>query len=250
MSEAPIVHAIVEGPGPVVRRRIVVWRRLEPGDVRTPGSLPVPESPYLEAKVLDISIPVSVHEEMKRLAAARARATAMPVSPLLRFEPAGTLIAAAGGMGVGTWLDYLRPAEVFSMITLAALVIGILLAVYGKARLRAEQSAAAARWQAAPEREEYEALARRIAEQWASFAQKLRKDTGFHTEIRVAEGSSDPMRLASIDPRPFAAGAGFDPEDWMPTEGGGVRYETIHAAGEIVTRLLPGARELDEEVAR
>lgn len=245
MNES-IVHRIVEGPEPLLRRRIVVWRRLEPGDVRTPGSLAVPESPFLEAKVLDIAIPLELHERMKSLAEARARATAIPRSPLLEYEPAGVLISGAGGIGVGVWLDYLRPAEVFQWIALGALIAGLALAVIAKVRRRSAEAKAASRWSAASERKEHEEVSRELAESWIRFSQNLKRDTGFHTEIRVAEGSSDPLRLASIDPRPMTQGS-MDPEDFLPTEGGGVRYEALHAAGEIVSRLLPGAHELAEE---
>lgn len=241
------VHEVVSGGPPWVRRRIVVWRRLEPGDVRTPGSLDAPESPFLETKVIDVAVPRSFHEEMKRLAAAKAKATALPRSPLLEYEPAGILISAAGGIGVGVWLDYLRPAGAFGWIAVACLGLGVVLAAVAKTRRAAAESAARARWAAAAEKKDYEEVARTIAERWIAFSQDLKRDTGFHTEIRVAEGSSDPLRLASIDTRPFTGAIGMDPDDFLPTEGGGVRYEALHAAGEIVSRLLPGAHELAEE---
>lgn len=253
MSE-PVVHQIVEGRGDatepeggeLVRRRIVAWRRLEPGDVRTPGSLNVPESPFLEARVFEIGVPRSVHEEMERLAKARASAVEIPRSPLSEYEPAGVLIAAAGGAAVGVWLEYLRPANVFLAGAAVVGVVGVLLASYAKSRRRALEEEAEARWSGAPEKKEYEELARRIAQGWLGFAQQLKKESGFHVEIRVAEGSNDPLRLASIDPRPMEGARGFDPQDWLPTEGGGVRYEALHAAGEIATRLLPGTTEVGE----
>lgn len=248
MSES--LHLIVEGAGPLVRRRIVVWRRLEPGDVRTQGSLDVPESPFLEAKVVDIAIPRALHEEMKTLATAHAKATSLSSSPLLEYEPAGLLLSAAGGIGVDVWLDYLRPVEVFQWIALGCLVVGTALGMYAKQRRRAEEARATARWASAPERSDHEKLSRDIGHAWLRFTQALKKDSGFHTDVRVAEGSNDPLRLASIDPRLIQTARGFDPEDWMPTEGGGVRYEALHAAGEIVSRLLPGATELAEEGAR
>lgn len=241
------VHEIVSGAAPFVRRRIVVWRRLEPGDVRTPGSLDAPESPFLETKVIDVALPRAFHDDMKRLAAAKSKATDIPRSPLLEYEPAGILLSAAGGIGVGVWLDYLRPGDVFLWLALACLVLGVALAIFAKARRSAAETLAKARWAAAPEKKEYEDVARTIAERWVLFTQDLKKDTGFHTEIRVAEGSSDPLRLASIDPRPFTGAIGMDPDDFLPTEGGGVRYEALHAGGEIVSRLLPGAHELAEE---
>jgi hypothetical protein len=240
------VHTIVDGEAPFVRRRIVVWRRLEPGDVRTPGSVNVPESPFLEAKVVDIALPRAVHDEMKRLASVKASTTAIPKSPLLEYEPAGVLISAAGGIGIGVWLEYLRPIEVFQPIAIAAGILGVGLALVAKSRRRKAENEAAERWRNAPEREDYERMARDLAAGWARFVHAI-KERGFHTEIRVAEGSNDPLRLASLDPRPFQGAQGFDPEDWLPTEGeAGVRYEVIHVGGEIATRLLPGSVEYRE----
>ncbi|MDQ3031884.1 MAG: hypothetical protein M3Y87_05655 [Myxococcota bacterium] len=244
-----VVHEIVDGKGPLVRRRIVAWRRLEPGDVRTPGSIDVPESPFLEAKLFEIGVPAEVHAEMKRLAAAKTKATAIPSSPLTEYEPAGILISAAGGIAVGVWLEYLRPETWFNYAAMVLGAIGVVLAVVAKQRRRAAEAEADARWSAMPEKKEYESLAREVAQGWVRFTQTVKKDAGFHVEIRVAEGSSDPLRLASIDPRPMVAARGFDPEDWMPTEGGGVRYEALHTAGEIATRLLPGTTEAGELAA-
>jgi hypothetical protein len=66
--------------------------------------------------------------------------------------------------------------------------------------------------------------------------------------VRVAEGSDDPLRLASVDPRGFISiPPSFDPEDFLPTDGGGVRYEAVHTQGEVVTRLCEGDRDLPEE---
>jgi hypothetical protein len=242
----PEVHRVIGGGGPLVRRRIVVWRRLEPGDRGTPGARPVPESPFLEAKILEIGIPRAVHEDMKRLAAARARATAIPSTVLTDYEPAGILIAGAGGIMVGVWLEYLEPGRIFLAIGAVLLAIGVVTAMIAKRRRRRAEAVAAARWAAAPERSEYESLAHDLANGWEDLVQSLKRDSGFHTEIRVAEGSDDPLRLASIDPRPLAKAQGFDPEDWLPTEGGGVRYEAVHAAGEIATRLMTGVDDVAE----
>ena len=238
--------ASTPGEGAPVRRRVVVWRRLEPGDVRTPGSIDVPESPFLEAKVVEIAVPAAVHAEMVRLAAARASATALAKVPLIDYEPAGVLIAAAGGMAVGAWLEYLRPASWFFPAAAVIFVVGVIVATIAKRRRAVVEAEAAARWERAPEKEEHDALARELAQGWLRFAQDLKRDTGFHVEIRVAEGSSDPVRLASIDPRLMDGAKGFDPEDWLPTEGGGVRYEALHAGGEIATRLMPGTMEVGD----
>ncbi|UJR81873.1 hypothetical protein [Sandaracinus amylolyticus] len=245
MSE-PSVYRILEGePGDaLVRRRIVAWRRLEPGDVRSQGSIDVPESPFLEAKVFEIALPAPVHADMKRLSEAKASALALSKIPLVDYEPAGVLISAAGGMAIGVWLEYLRPASWFLPIAAVCFVVGVVIAVIAKRRRAVAEAEAEARWTSAPERKEHDALAREIAQAWLQLGQLLKRDTGFHTEIRVAEGSNDPLRLASIDPRPMEGAKGFDPEDWLPTEGGGVRYEALHAGGEIATRAMPGTTEV------
>lgn len=238
-------YRLIEGQGPFVRRRIVTFRRLEPGDVRTEDALPVPESPFLEARLFDIEVPAATHERMKRLAEAKSRALDIPHSMLLEYQPAGMMIAAAGGMAIGVMLDYLRPERVFFGAAGWIGALGLVTAFLTKRRRLSAEAAAKARWTLAEERAEYEALARELAARWQEFVQKLRKETGFYVDIRVAEGSRDPMRLASIDPRPLENG-GFDPEDFLPTEGGGVRYEAVHAAGIVGTRLMPGASETSE----
>jgi len=243
MSE-PEVRAVIPGEGPSVRRRIVVWRRLEPGDVRSPGAVFAPESPFLEARCVEITLPLSFHASMVRLAEARARARALPKTAWIEYEPAGVLIAGAGGAAFGAWLDYLRPASLF--LNGAAVVgsLGVVLAVVAKRRRARAEADAAQRWATSKEKPEHDEIARTLAEGWFRVVQDLKRDTGFHTEVRVAEGSTDPLRLASIDPRPLLGGGSFDPEDWLPTEGGGVRYEAMHASGELVTRLLPGSEEV------
>jgi hypothetical protein len=238
---------VLEGPPPRVSRRIVVWRRIEPGDVRTTGALEVPESPFLEARTLEIAIPAEVHRRMRELAAIKTRITALPRSPWIEYEPAGVLLAASGALAAGTWLEYLRPERIFSIASAITLVAGVALAVVSKQRRRAVEAEIAARWEKASERGAYQQLAIDLARGWLRVSSEIRRDLGFHTEIRVAEGSPDPLRLASIDPRPFQGAAGFDPEDWLPTEGGAVRYEALHAGGEIATRILPGASEVERE---
>jgi hypothetical protein len=193
---------------------------------------------------VDIEVPESIHEKMTRLAGTKSKALEIPRSPLLEYEPAGIMISAAGGIAVGVWLEYLRPQSEFLLIAACLGILGIILAVTTKRRRIAAEAAASARWALADEKTEYEALAREVMDGWQYFARTLRKETGFHVEIRVAEGSRNPMRLASIDPRPMEGALGFDPEDFLPTEGGGVRYEAVHAAGVVGTRLMPGAIEI------
>jgi hypothetical protein len=75
-----------------------------------------------------------------------------------------------------------------------------------------------------------------------------REHDGFHTELRVGEGSTAPQRLCSLDPRGFTAmPPTFDSQDWLPTVGGGVRYEEIDVMGELVTRGLEGVDDWPED---
>ncbi len=240
------VHVILGEPSdPLVRRRIVVWHRLEPGDVRTEGARDAPESPFLEAKVLEVAVSKAVHADLRRLAESKRKALAVTPSPFSQYEPAGMLIAGGGGTAFAGFFDWLRPPITWEWIGGVVAGVGVVLAVIARARLRAAQEEAKQRWAKDPDREEHDRLARELAHAWLAFAQKIR-ETGFHTEIRVAEGSSEPLRLSSIDPTPFEGATGFDPEDWLPTEGGGVRYETVHISGDVVTRVLPASQEIGE----
>jgi hypothetical protein len=227
-----------------VRRKIVVFRRLEPDDVRSPGSHVLDESPYLEARLVELAIPKRVHDEMTSLAAKRRAALATTGGLFVSYDPAGWLLAAGGGGLFGVWFDFLPRA--FTWGLLGMLAAGVVLGLATRsARARAEKDAQA-RWDASPEKKEYDALAKELAAAWARAQATLKRETGFHTVIRVAEGSADPMRLASIDPRPYAAEPPtFDPDDFLPTEdGGAVRYEQVHATGEVITQALHGTEDL------
>jgi hypothetical protein len=229
-----------------VRRKIVVFRRLEPDDVRSPGSHVLDESPYLEARLVELAIPKRVHDELKDLAAKR-RAALVTTGGLFRsYDPAGWLVAAGGGGLFGVWFDFLPRA--FAWGLLGVLVAGVALGFFTRAaRARAEKEADA-RWRGSPDKKAHDALAKELAEAWARAQATLKRETGFHTVIRVAEGSADPMRLASIDPRPYAADPPtFDPDDFLPTEdAGAVRYEQVHATGEVITQALAGTADFAE----
>ena len=229
-----------------VRRKIVVFRRLEPSDTRTPGSLTVEESPYLEANVLELRIPRETHDELRTLFAKRREALSITQGLLRSYDPAGWLLAAGGGGLVGVWLDYLPFAFLWPLVATA--VIGVAVGVATRFAHGAAEKEADVRWKASPSRAEHDSLAKELAEAWASAQATLKRETGFHTVIRVAEGSVDPLRLASIDPRPYAADPPiFDPDDFLPSENGGaIRYEQVHATGEVVTRALEGTNDFKE----
>jgi hypothetical protein len=229
-----------------VRRKIVVFRRLEPSDTRTPGSLVVEESPYLEANVVELRLPKKSHEELRALFAKRREALSITKGLFRSYDPAGWLIAAGGGGLVGVWLDYLPFAFLWPLV--ATVIIGVGVGVATRFAHGAAENEADARWKASPHRADHDSLARDLAEAWASAQATLKRETGFHTVIRVAEGSVDPLRLASIDPRPYSADPPvFDPDDFLPSEdAGAIRYEQVHATGEVVTRALEGTNDFKE----
>lgn len=228
--------------GSLVRRKIVVFRRLEPGDVMQPGSHPLRESPYLEGKILEIGIGKAIHDDMTRLAKRRAEILSEATGLLSSYDLAGMIVSGAGGGLFGVWLDYL-PSWLTPYLG-GAIGVGVVVGIWTRMRKRGAELAAQEKWRAAPERAEHDDLARQLSEKWIGLGLDVKKELGFHTEVRVAEGSDDPLRLASIDPRGFVAMPPFfDPEDFLPTDGAGVRYELVHAGGEVVTRLCEGDRD-------
>ncbi|MFO0681847.1 MAG: hypothetical protein U0234_07350 [Sandaracinus sp.] len=234
-----------DATGPLVRRKIVVFRRLEPGDTMQLGSHPLRESPYLEGKILEIALGKSVHDDMTRLAKRRAEVLSEASGLLSSYDLAGMIVSGAGGGLFGVWLDYL-PGWLTPYLV-GAIGVGAVVGFWTRMRKRGAELAAEEKWRAAPERKEHDELARTLSEKWIAFGLDVKKEMGFHTEVRVAEGSDDPLRLASIDPRGFVAMPPyFDPEDFLPTDGAGVRYEAVHAGGEVVTRLCEGDRDVPD----
>ncbi|MDW8245939.1 MAG: hypothetical protein RMJ84_05130 [Sandaracinaceae bacterium] len=235
-----------EGDGVWIRRKIAVFRRLEPGDERTIGAYPLPESPYLEALVVELRLPKTVHERMKHLAARhRAIATLQP-SLIRSYDPAGWLITAGGGGAIGVWLDYLPSDWLFPLLGVG--LLGVVVGVLTREAYRRAEREAKQRWETSPEFKEYDSLARALVSEWVEATGKIKREIGFHTEIRVGEGSVEPLRLASIDTRMLESEHPlFDPEDFLPTEqGGAVRYEVIYPNGRLVTRPLLGTSDVQE----
>lgn len=227
---------------PLIRRKIVIFRRVEPGDLPSPGSYRLDESPYLEAMVVEIGIAEAVHREMSELAAARRAVLAEGDGFLSRYDPAGITVATGGTLMLGAWLDYL-PRGAFQLGALVALIaIGIGVATKARqARLVARQRE---QWQRHPRRREHDELARELRQGWERVQKRIRLELGFHTDVRAAEGSSEPIRLVSLDPRPFGDDGYFDPEDFLPIEDGeGVRYECVFPGG-FATRVLRGALDV------
>jgi len=229
-----------------VRRKIVVFRRLEPSDERSPGSLPLEESPYMEGKLVELAVSKNAHDEMTRLAKKRAEALSITTGLFRSYDPAGWLVAGGGGGLFGLWLDYLPRAFLWPLVGVTA--VGVVVGFATKMARGSAEKEAERRWRESPDRKEYDAVAKDLSETWARAQATLKRETGFHTVIRVAEGSVDPLRLASIDPRPYSADPPmFDPDDFLPSEdGGAVRYEHAHATGEVVTQALEGTQDLAE----
>jgi hypothetical protein len=243
------LRCLVEGTGePLVKRKVLVFRRLEPGDVRTPGTHALPHSPYLEAKVLDLALSQSFFDDLVRVEAKRREVLGSGDASLLhRFDIPGMIIAGAGATLVGTTMGYAPVA--FRPALLGILAVGVALAFVTRFLKARAEGAAREAWKAMPEAKEDERLGRELAEAWARFsAQVKREHEGFHTELRVGEGSTAPQRLCALDPRGFLARPPtFDSQDWLPTVGGGVRYEEIDVMGELVTRGLEGVDDWGED---
>jgi hypothetical protein len=235
-----------------VRRKVVVFRRLEPGDVRSEGSHKLEESPYLEARVLELAVPKRIHEEMVALDKKKREALSVATGYFRSYDPAGVLLATGGTGLFGIWLDYLPSA--FWMPFAAIMLFGVAVGVWTKRASQLGIAEAAKRWTESADRKSYDLLAKDISEAWTRVANTIRREDGFYTDLRVAEGSADPVRLASIDPRPYTSEPpAFDPDDFLPSVATGddcpVRYEHVHATGEVITKSIEGSRDFAESAS-
>lgn len=247
---------LIDGPGDfeLVRRELAVFRRLEPGDQRQSDAYAVAESPYVEAKVVWMALRKSRLERMRELADARSKALALPNQWFLRYEPFGMIFATGGGMGVATWLDFLPSYFIvpnfFRYASLVIVAISLVAMVIARKKRVEIEMALEKAWHQSPLHKEHGEVAAALLEAYKRASGELRKRAQFLTDLRVAEGSANPIRLCSIDPRPFehTPDCYFDPEDFLPTEvekakeGEGpkssVRYEVLLTARDIETRLL------------
>ncbi len=219
--------AIDGSDGPLVVRRIVVWRRLEPGDVRTPGSELAPESSHLEAKIIEVGIAGATYDDLKRLWDERDEITAMGSGWMTRYEPAGVLFSIGGSMAVGAWLDYLPLWLLPFAGSIAAL--GAAVGVFTRAMRSRGQREADRRWRAAKEREELQSLERRLKPRWERYAERLKQDTGFRADVRVGD-IHEADRLVSINPARIT-----HPDSWKPdAQPNEVRYGWMYADGRVV----------------
>ena len=247
MADAPV--AIDGSDGPLVVRKIVVWRRLEPGDVRTPGTEIAPESPHLEAKIVEVGIAEELREDLARLWEKKEEATAIAQRWTARYEPAGVLWAIGGGGLVGTALDYL-PFFMFWVSGTFAL-LGIAVGAYTRANKAKLEAEADRKWRKTKERDRLESVRKRLEPRWRRFAKRLLEDEGFRTEVGVGD-IHEADRLASIEMARIT-----HPDTWKPDDAPNeVRYGWVFADGRYAEQVAEleepdvkanGAKAKDEE---
>ncbi len=235
-----------------VRRKIVVFRRLEPGDVRSEGSHVLEESPYLEARLLELALPKRVHDEMVALDQKRREIKAVASGYFRSYDPAGVLFASGGTGLFGAFFDYLP--RLFFYPSIVLMVLGVVVGFLTKRASLNGIAEGEKRWNESADRKAYNQVAKDISEAWIRAANTIRREDGFYTDLRVAEGSADPLRIASLDPRPYTSDPpAFDPDDFLPSVATGddcpVRYEQVHATGEVITKSVEGSRDFAEEPA-
>ena len=235
-----------------VRRKIVVFRRLEPSDVRTEGSHVLEESPYLEARLLELALPKRIHDEMVALDQKRREVKAVATGYFRSYDPAGVLFASGGTGLFGAIFDYLP--QLFFYPSIALMVLGVIVGFLTKRASNLGIAEGEKRWNESAHRKAYNEVAKDISEAWIRAANTIRREDGFYTDLRVAEGSADPVRIASLDPRPYTSEPpSFDPDDFLPSVATGddcpVRYEQVHATGEVITKSVEGSKDFAEEPA-
>ena len=214
----------------VVVRKVVVWRRLEPGDARTPGTELSPESPHLEAKILEVAIGKKMFADIVRLWKEKDAVNSVSAGWTARYEPAGVLFATGGSGMVAVLLDYL-PLEAFWVSGSIAL-LGIAVGTWTRARKTKTDADAESAWRAMPERRELTQIEKILAPRWKRFSDRLREETGFRTDVRVGD-IHDAERLVSIDPARMS-----HPDMWRPDEHPKeVRYGWVFADGRCVQQV-------------
>ncbi|MBZ0121237.1 MAG: hypothetical protein K8H88_29850 [Sandaracinaceae bacterium] len=222
-------HAIDGSSGPLIERTVVVWRRLEPGDVRTPGTEEAPESPYLEAKLCKVGIARERHADLARLWKIREAVLGKSGNWMTRYEPAGVTFTLGAAFVVGIWLDYL-PEQLLTGAG-ALMLAGVAIGVITRLRKRQHERATAAKWSAREERAELARHEKILREGWERFGKNL-KEAGFRTDVRVGD-LDEADRLCSID-----TGAIIDPATWEPSKKADqVRYIAVLPGGRAIERV-------------
>lgn len=221
--------AIDGSDGPLVTRRLVVWRRLEPGDARTPGTELAPESPHLEAQILEVGIAETLFEDLKRLEAMREAAHAVRARWTTRYEPAGVLFTVGGAVSAGALLQYVPPFVLPFTLSLALLGVGV--GFWTRSRKTKSEREAERRWRAMPEHKELASIEKRLLPRWERFATKLRENTEFRADVRVGD-IHEADRLVSLDPARIA-----HPDTWRPdAKPTDVRYGWRYADGRVIEK--------------
>ncbi|MBX3268975.1 MAG: hypothetical protein KF729_01870 [Sandaracinaceae bacterium] len=216
--------------GPLVTRKIVVWRRLEPGDVRTPGTEIAPESTHLEAKVVEVGIAKATLETAERLWSAKDALAADTTKLSMRYEPAGVLFAIGGSGVVAVLLDYLPDAALWVCVSLTAL--GAAVGALTRARKHRAEHEASVAWGKTEERRALEQLERTLTPRWRRFAERLLEAQGFRTDVRVGD-VHEADRLVSIDTARIT-----HPDTWRPDASRrDVRYGWVFSDGRYVEQV-------------
>ncbi len=216
--------------GAVVVRKLAVWRRLEPGDERTPGTEISPESPHLEVKIVKVAVGKTMYADAQRLWKKRDEVNAVASGWTRRYEPAGALFATGGSGMVGVLLDYL-PLEVFWLSGSLA-ILGVAVGAWTRARKTKAEREADAAWRATPERRELEQIDKTLSPRWRRFAKRLHEASGFRTDVFVGD-VHDTDRLVSIDLARITHPDTWRPDD-KPDE---VRYGWLFADGRYVEQV-------------
>lgn len=216
--------------GDLVTRKIVVWRRLEPGDVRTPGTEIAPESPHVEANVIEVGVSEKTYAEVQRLWKKRDEVTSIATGWSTRYEPAGVLWAIGGSGVIAVLLDYLPLAAFWVSVSFAALGAGV--GVLTRMRKRKAETEAALLWQKTDERRALEQIDKTLTPRWKRFSQKLLESSGFRTEVRIGD-VHEADRLASIELERIS-----HPDTWRPDEKPReVRYGWVFSDGRFVEQV-------------
>ncbi|MFK7991697.1 MAG: hypothetical protein AB8I08_37115 [Sandaracinaceae bacterium] len=223
-------HAVDGSKGELVVRRLVVWRRLEPGDARTPGTEIAPEHEHIEARVVEVGIAPSLRNDLVRLGRVRDEALEQKSSWTARYEPAGVLFSVGGGIAVGTWLDYLP--DVLQPVAASLAVIGACVGLFTRRRRDRVDKATQQRWQKTDEHREASQIEKSLRPRWERFATRLLEETGFRVELRVGD-VHEAERLISLDPDALC-----DPATWLPDQAEDeVRYGWGFADGRVVQQV-------------
>ena len=216
--------------GPMRVRKLVVWRRLEPGDPRTPGTEISAESPFIEAKVLEVGISKSTFTELERLWKKKDEVFAVADGWATRYEPAGVLFTIGGTAGAGILLDFL-PAETF-WFSASLVALGVGVGAWTRARKASAARKIQRSWSETPEQKELLHFEKVLTPRWRRFSQRLLEESGFRTDVRVGD-IHDADRLVSIDLSRLT-----HPDTWRPDRGPReVRYGWVFRNGRCVEQV-------------